>query len=282
MSEDEQNRGSGVSIDDPYRLAPSHPTLGVASQKLLISRIYGEQNKDWFDGGRTYHADKICEQKVRLPSGQVRSVFFDERALDYSLLIPEHLRGAFERAAANVPVPDTQLISRFPLIEVKAGTAADAAKIIITHLQKAEEQGWVQGIGRLFVDGWRNEYDLTRGDEKTVMSFDMRPALLADSRQNLMLFSALGSFEKVDKVVARMEMMKRSPNVAEVDLRRLVFFGSVGAIIGALIGLFVYQSILGTITMGVVGLFVTLAVCWKLLQDEAAARGLQLRIRREK
>src|SRR6266566_3590394 len=125
MPEPEDNRGSGVSIEDPCRLAATHPMLGVVSQKMLISRVYGEQNKDWFDNGRIYHPNKICEQQIRLPSGQIRKVFFDESQLDYAIPIPEQFRGAFQKAAANIPVPDAQLISRFPLIEVKASSAAE-------------------------------------------------------------------------------------------------------------------------------------------------------------
>jgi hypothetical protein len=213
-----ENRGSGVSIDDPYRLAATHPTLGVASQKMLISHIYGEQNKDWFDDGRTYHPNKICEQKIRLPSGQIRKVFFDESALDYSIPIPEEFRDAFQRAAAKLPVPDTQLISRFPLIEVSASTAAEAGRIIVTNLKKAEEQGWVRGHGFFFVDDWRHDYELTRGTEKTVMSFDMRPALLADTKLNLMMFSSLQSLEQVDEVVRRMsEPIERIDVIARIN-----------------------------------------------------------------
>jgi len=139
MPEDKENRGSGVSIDDPYRLAATHPMLGVASQKMLISRIHGEQDKDWFDNGRVYHPNHICEQTIRLPSGQIRKVFFDESALNYNIPIPEDLRPVLEGAAANMRVPDTQLVSRFPLIAVEARTAAEAGKIIVTHLKKAEE-----------------------------------------------------------------------------------------------------------------------------------------------
>ena len=214
MPEPEENRGSGVSIDDPYRLAATHPMLGVASQKMLISHIYGEQNKDWFDDGRTYHADKICEQRIRLPSGQIRRVFFDESALDYNLPLPENLRPALERAAANMRVPDTQLVSRFPLIEVKARTAAEAGKVIIAHLKKAQEQGWVRGRGFFFVDDWRHDYELTRGPEKTIMSFDMRPALLADTKLNLIMFSSLQSVEQVDEVARRM-----SEPMEEIDVK---------------------------------------------------------------
>src|SRR5260370_12375841 len=89
MPNEEANGGSGISIDDPYRLAPMHPALGAASQKMLISRVHGEENKDWFDAGRAYHPNNIFEQKIRLPSVQTRRVFFDQHALDYSIPIPQ-------------------------------------------------------------------------------------------------------------------------------------------------------------------------------------------------
>src|SRR5439155_11621869 len=106
MADGEENRGSGVSIDDPYRLAPSHPAIGAASEKMLIARVYGEANKDWFDAGRECHPNKIVEQKIRLPSGQIRQIFFDESALDYSVPMSDELRELFQRAAANQRVPD--------------------------------------------------------------------------------------------------------------------------------------------------------------------------------
>jgi len=284
MPERQESRGSGASLDDPYRLAATHPTLGAASQKMLISRIYGEQNKDWFDHGRTYLPNKICEQKIRLPSGQIRNVFFDESALDYAIPIPEQFRGALQRAAANIPVPDAHLVSRFPLIEVKASTAAEAGRIIVTHLSKAKAQGWIKGIGRLFVDGWRNEYDLTRGNEKTVMSFDMRPALIADSRLNLMMFSSLDSLEAVDEVARRMKSVKEPGNVVEVHSRRILVvslrFASVAALVGGAVGFFVSHSFAGTFGTAVVGFAAILAWCQKAIRDEAVARGLELRVRR--
>src|SRR5207249_4072839 len=117
-----------------------------------------------------------------LNSGQIRQMFFDISKLDYSLELPDDVRAIFERASTRMRVPDVTLISRFPLVEVKAKTAAEAGRIICTHLEQATNQGWTVGIGRMFVDGWRNEYDLVRGGEKTILCFDMRPALVADSR----------------------------------------------------------------------------------------------------
>lgn len=292
MSEREGNRGGGVSIDDPYRLAAMHPTLGVGTQKMLISHIYGKQNKDWFDDGGIYHPNKICEQKLRLPSGQVRNVFFDESALDYSIPIPEELQPALQQAAAKLPVRDTQLISRFPLIEVKASTAAEAAKIIISHLKKAEELGWVRGKGYLFVDDWRNDYELTRGGEKTIMSFDMRPALIADSKMNLMLFSSLGSLEAVDTLVARMEAIKSAPaNIVELDSKRLLAVSSktcgiaasvaaIAAFVAAIAGFFMFHSVSGVLLSALVGFSAGLAWCYKVIREEATARGFEVRMRR--
>jgi upstream activation factor subunit UAF30 len=272
MPEGKENRGSGVSLDDPYRLAATHPVLGVALQKMLISRIYGEQDKHWFDNGRVYHPNHICEQTIRLPSGQIRKVFFDESALDDNLPIPEDLRPALERAAANMRVPDTQLVSRFPLVEVKARTAAEAGKIIVTHLKKAEEQGWVRGKGYPFVDDWRNDYELTRGGEKTIMSFDMRPALLADSKLNLIMFSALESLEAVDTLAGRMEAMKKSPqNVIEPPKRLLPvssWFAGIAAAFAAIAGFFLFHSLSGALLSALIGFGVVLA--WSRLMYDAA------------
>jgi hypothetical protein len=279
VANNEENRGSGTSIDDPYRLAPAHPALGAASQKMLISHVYGEQNKDWFDAGRTYHANDICEQKIRLPSGQMRSVFFDESALDYSIPIPEKFRGTFEQAATNLPVPDTQLVSRFPLIEVKANTAAKAGKIVATHLSRAKEQGWKMVRGTFFVDGWRNDYELVRADESTVMSFDMRPALLADSKLRLITFTAFDSVEAVEQVAARFEAMKAAEKIAEVDIRQVLRSASIGGACGAVITLMVSHSLSDAVCGAVAGSLIMVFVASVVAFHDAATHGLKLRFR---
>ena len=71
---------------------------------------------------------------------------------------------------------------------------------------------------------------------------------------------------------------KKSQNVAELDMRRLLIIASIGGVVGTLIGVLVSRSLLGAIVLGVLGFFVTLAVAWKAIQAEATARGLKLRI----
>lgn len=286
MPERHESRGSGFSLDDPYRLPATHPILGVASQKMLISRLFGEQDKDWFDDGRTHHPNKIREQQIRLRSGQIRRVFFDESELDYAIPIPEEVQDAVHKAAANIPVPDVQLVSRFPLIEVKASTAAEAGRIIVTHLNKAKEQGWVRGHADLFVDGWRNDYYLTKGSEETVMSFDLRPASIADSTLNLMMFSSLNSLEGVDEVARRMEAMKKpATNIIEIDPRRIFVlntrFASIAALVGGMVGFFVSHSFAAAFGIAAVAFGVTFAWCRNALREEAASRGIELRVRGE-
>src|SRR5438132_463201 len=129
MSQSE-NRGSGTTLDDPIRIPAMHPAFGISWQRVLISQVFGEQDVDWFDAGRVNRASDICEQRIRLNSGQIRQIFFDTSKLDYSLELPDHVRAIFERAATRMRVPDVTLISRFPLIEVKAKTAAEAGRII--------------------------------------------------------------------------------------------------------------------------------------------------------
>ena len=99
MAEHEENRGSGVSIDDPYRLAATHPILGVASQKMLISHVYGEQNKDWFDNEHKYIQMRSTSRRS-VSRQQIRRVFFDESALDYSIPLPR-LPRRFQRACGQ-------------------------------------------------------------------------------------------------------------------------------------------------------------------------------------
>jgi hypothetical protein len=165
------------------------------TEKLLISAIFGEADLEWFDAGRKYHKNEtICEQRVRLGNrvkrpgakpGETHTIFFDISELTPDAPIPDAVKELFMRFASQVPVPDVTLVSRFPLIEVQAKNAADAARIIAGHLRAAEDQGWKTGDARALVDDWRNEYELTRENEKTVMQFDMRPCLASDSPLNL-------------------------------------------------------------------------------------------------
>src|SRR5437016_5963484 len=59
--------GSGASVDDPRRLGRIHPLLAPSMEHALISGIYGEKDRDWFDAGRRYHKDNaVCEQLIRV------------------------------------------------------------------------------------------------------------------------------------------------------------------------------------------------------------------------
>ena len=99
-----------------------------------------------------------------------------------------------------------------------------------------------------------------------------------------MMFSALDSFEAVDEVVRRMEAMKTPSNVVEVDSRRVLVtslkFSSIAAVVGGLIGFFLSRLFEVAFVTAAVAFIATLIWCQKAIRDEAAARGLELRIRR--
>jgi hypothetical protein len=200
-----QNRGSGTSVEDPFRLDAMHPVAGELFEMQIISNIFGEKDKDWFYHQRIPHSNHICEWQIRLNSGQIRSVFFDESRFTYSIPLPDKAREILEDAAAKRPVPDATLISRFPLIEVRAKTAADAGRIVLTHINEARSQGWTRGNMYIPADGWRFDQELFRGSEKTVMMFDMRPARVHLPGTDLFMFCGLDSFEAIDQVEQRMK-----------------------------------------------------------------------------
>jgi hypothetical protein len=210
-------RGSGATVDDPCRLGAMHPLLAPMTEKLLVSSIYGQENVQWFDVGREYHKNgTICEQRVRLGDrvnpkpawaqpGKTYSVFFDISELTHEAPIPDAVKQLLMKGALQMPPPDTTLVSRFPLIEVRAKNAVEAAREIRGHLKAAEAEGWTLGSGTALVDNWRNEYELTKGSEKTVMQFDMRPCLLSDSPMNLTVLTLMAVNPKFEDAVRKFE-----------------------------------------------------------------------------
>jgi hypothetical protein len=227
-------RGSGATVDDPCRLGAMHSLLAPITERFVVSYIYGKKDVDWFDAGRTYHKNgKICEQRVRLgvrvdpklfwaQPGHTYSMFFDLSELTHEAQIPDEVKQFLTKeAAARWPVADTTLVSRFPLIEVRAKNAVEAARVIARHLRAAEAQGWKTGEARALVDNWRNEYELTKGNEKTVMQFDMRPCLLSDSSRNLIL-TMLATQPKLEEVLREFERSSSLTNALTVSGAKLV------------------------------------------------------------
>ncbi len=264
-----QNRGSGTSVEDPFRLDAMHPVAGELFEMQIISNIFGEKDKDWFYHQRIPHSNHICEWQIRLNSDQTRSLFFDESRFTYSIPLPDRAREVLESAAARRPVPDATLISRFPLIEVGAKTAADAGRIVLTHINEARSQGWTRGNMYFFVDGWRFDQELFKGSEKTVMMFDMRPARAHLS--NLTLFCALDSFEAIDQLERRMQTsnMPAAAIPLRVLLRNLFskavlkFAALIGAAAGAVV-LFASHSIVDALVAAII---VPVVMClWALVK----------------
>jgi hypothetical protein len=208
-------RGSGATVDYPCRLGAMHALLAPMVEKSLVSGIYGKENIEWFDAGRMYHRnDTMCEQRVRLgvrvkptwaQPGETYSIFFDISELTHEAPIPDVVKHLLMSGALKMPLRDITLVSRFPLIEVRAKDATEAARIIAGHLRVAEAEGWKTGEARALVDNWRNEYDLTKGNERTVMQFDMRPCLLSDSPLNLTALTLLAVEPKLEDGLRKLE-----------------------------------------------------------------------------
>src|SRR5207249_3171081 len=76
---------AGASLDCPCRLGPLHPSIVEAVQKLYLVALFGLENRDWFEEGRTYHNNRtVCEQRVRLKNKATSSVFFDRSEINFT------------------------------------------------------------------------------------------------------------------------------------------------------------------------------------------------------
>ena len=178
-------RGSGATVEKAFQLGSVNPLLARDVEWALVSLLFRE---DWSPVERLYHKQgQVFEWRIKLQSGDVLPVFFDISQVNDSAPVSDAVRQKFNQRSDDVPVPDTTLVSRFPLIKVEARSAAEAADFISDHLERAVRQGWQLGSAMALADGWRNDYDLTRGSEKTKMSFDMRPCLVLNSMDLTML-----------------------------------------------------------------------------------------------
>ena len=184
--------GSGATVDDPFRLDHVHPLLAKEVEGALVSTIFN--STDWSPGERLYHKNgQVFEWRIKRKSGDIDSVFFDISQVNNSAPLSEAARQEYVQRSDTIPVPDTTLVSRFPLTKVEARSAAEAADFISSHIERAVRDGWQRSTAMVLVDGWRNDYVLTRGDEKTMMSFDMRPCLVLDRLELTILTLSPGS-----------------------------------------------------------------------------------------
>jgi hypothetical protein len=213
--------GSGASVDDPRRLGRIHPLLAPSIERVLISGVYGEKDRDWFDAGRRYHKiNSVCEQLVRVGRNpkpdwakldHIYSMFFDISQLTDSAPVPDDLRKAAAEATLKIPVADASLLSQFPLTVIKAHDAKEAARTIAGYLAQAQAAGWRVGSARALIDEWRNEYDLTKGEDKTVFRFDMRPMLTSASRLELVALTLIAGTPKLEEVIRNFASMDSWP-----------------------------------------------------------------------
>lgn len=179
-------RGSGARVDSPFDLDRVHPLLALSVEQAVVSLLF--QCQDWSPVERLYHKNgHVFEWRIKRKSGDVFPVFFDISQVNDSAPVSDTVRQQFNERSDTIPVPDTVLVSRFPLIKVDARSAAEAADFISGHLERAVRQGWQLGSAMVIADGWRNDYELIRGSEKTKMSFDMRACLVLNSADLTML-----------------------------------------------------------------------------------------------
>ncbi len=239
------NNGSGASIDDPRRLGPIHPIVALIAEKVLVVGVYGEKDRDWFDAGRCYHKNNsVCEQLIRVSRNpkpkwatpdHTYSMFFEISQLTDSAPVPDELRKTAAEATLKMAVPDASFASRFPLTVIKARDAREAARTIAGYLAQAETEGWRVDSARALVEDWRNEYDLTKGDEKTVFRFDMRPMLTSPSRLELVALTLIAGTPKLEEIVRNFDLARSWPEafaaagLSFVDASRVDVPGSLPA-----------------------------------------------------
>lgn len=185
-------RGTGATVDEPFQLGFVHPLLASSVEQAVVSLLF--QSRDWSPVERLYHKNgHVFEWRIKLKSGDISPVFFDIREVNDTAPVSDDVRRRFSERSDAVPVSDTTLVSRFPLIKVEARSAVEAADFISTHLMRAARDGWQLGAKWALVDGWRNDYELSRDGEKTKMSFDMRPCLVLNTADLTMLTLLAGT-----------------------------------------------------------------------------------------
>ncbi len=198
-------RGSGGRIDSPFYVDHVHPILVSSVERAVVSLLFKSQ--DWTPVERLYHnKGQVFEWRIKLTSGDVVPVFFDISQVNDLAPVSDAVRQEFNQRSHTVPVPDATLISRFPLIKVEARSAAEAADFISDHLERAVRQGWQVENAMVMADGWRNDYDLTRGSEKTKMSFDMRSCLVLN-RADLTILTLMAGKRRGETFVQQQARM---------------------------------------------------------------------------
>ena len=74
-------------------------------------------------------------------------------------------------------------------------------------------------LTRALVDDWRNDTELTKGDEKTVFRFDMRPMLTSASRLELVALTLIAGTPKLEQVIKNFDSTRSWPEAfAEAGL----------------------------------------------------------------
>jgi hypothetical protein len=95
-------------------------------------------------------------------------------------------------------------------IEIDAQSIYLVCKAIHGHLKPYLDDGWVCGDAVCLADDWRNEYNLTKGDQRIKLEFDLRPSLRAIHAPNLAGFSERLTFvyESMSLTQPQMDKMK--------------------------------------------------------------------------
>jgi hypothetical protein len=77
------------------------------------------------------------------------------------------------------------------LITVSASSEFDACEVIYAHLEKFRSEGWTPGKINALVDGWKNQYEFIRNEERFVLEFDMRPSLPIFSNEQVFTIASM-------------------------------------------------------------------------------------------
>jgi len=205
--------GGDGSKESPFVIHTSSPMLSAAIQAEIIDNIYGlgtyDENglRNYFDSSNGNVGDgDLCEHIVNTPGGEVMSVWFDlhmVRKLSEDPKLSETKRDMVHAATLKLTgekppiIEDNKPIAMSGLSHpakdgVSYGKFTEGAEVFIIdarsdvevcekineHLAPFFKDGWIIGGGSYsLIDGWKNQYNLSRNSEKKVCEFDLRPSL---------------------------------------------------------------------------------------------------------
>jgi hypothetical protein len=205
--------GGDGSKESPFEIHTSNPMLSAAIQAEIIDNIYGfgtyDENglRNYFDSPNGNVGDgDLCEHIVNTPGGEVISVWFDlhmVRKLSEDPKLTKMKQDMARTAASRLtdekppiiednkpsavsglshPAKDGVSYGKFTegaeVFIIEATSDVEVCEKINEHLAPFFKDGWIiGGNSHSLIDGWKNQYNLSRNSEKKVCEFDLRPSL---------------------------------------------------------------------------------------------------------